>query len=247
MVLKIVTINVNHGGEQITELEQFIRQENPDITFIQEAYNSQDRNSEQRLQTVKLFKEWMEADDMAFLAAYHDGDVDVDRGNAIISRFPIVISGGMVFNSPYAVIYDETSLGDWSDQPRVLQTASALIEGKQLHLINVHGIWDIHGKDSERRRLQSELILKLAKHKSPLIIAGDFNMNPDTQAIRLLEDKFIPVFDGELTTTFNMKKKSNPDFGRAVVDMMFVSEGITVVSKKCPMLIFQTIYRLLQK
>ncbi len=234
MVLKIVSINVNHGGEQIYELEQFIREENPDIIFIQEAYNSLNEAKEKRLQTVRLFSEWIGTDYNAFQAAYHDGDVAVDRGSAIISRFPVIESGGIVFNSPYTTIYNEVSLGDWSNQPRVLQTATVEINKNRLHLINIHGVWDFHGKDSERRHAQSRRILELAADKSPLIIAGDFNMNPDTQAIRFLEESYKSVFGNELKTTFNMKKKSNPDFGSAVVDLMFVTKDITIMSKKCP-------------
>lgn len=234
MTVKIISINVNHGGEQISELEKFILEEYPDITFIQEAYNSQDKKREKRLQTVQLFREWMSADHTAFFAAYHDGDVDSDRGNAIISNLPIVDSGGTVFNHPYTTIYNEADLGDWRYQPRVLQTATILCNKHQLNVLNVHGIWDFHGRDTELRYAQSKHILALAEHKSPLIIIGDFNMNPDTEAIHMLEKSYQPVFGNELKTTFNMRKKTNPEFSQAVVDLMFVTHDINIVSKKCP-------------
>jgi endonuclease/exonuclease/phosphatase family metal-dependent hydrolase len=57
-------------------------------------------------------------------------------------------------------------------------------------IINFHGLWNGKGKgDSEDRLLQSDRIIDFVKTlANPYIIAGDFNLLPDTQSIKKFED-----------------------------------------------------------
>jgi exonuclease III len=56
-------------------------------------------------------------------------------------------------------------------------------------VINFHGLWNGEGKnDSHERVEQSEKIVAYLKTlENPYILAGDFNLNPTTQSINLLE------------------------------------------------------------
>ena len=42
------------------------------------------------------------------------------------------------------------------------------------------------------------------------------------------------MFKDELKTTFNMKRKTDPGYAAAVVDMIFISKNIEVISHDCP-------------
>jgi endonuclease/exonuclease/phosphatase family metal-dependent hydrolase len=234
MKVKLMTLNINHGGELIENICDFIEAEQPDILLIQEAYNGINPKLEQRFRSMDILARSMNATQTFFTSAYMDGDVDIDRGNGIISKFPIIASEGTIFNSAYRTIHNESNLGDWSDQPRVIQVCEIAVEGKHINIANVHGIWDFHGRDSDKRIEQAQLILEQIQHKRSVILAGDFNMNPDTKAISLISESIPLIFGNDLKTTFNMSRKSNPDFGNAVVDMVFASPDIKITSTKCP-------------
>jgi endonuclease/exonuclease/phosphatase family metal-dependent hydrolase len=56
---------------------------------------------------------------------------------------------------------------------------------------------------------------------------------PNTQVVKNIEQHLVSVFKDELTTTFNMKQKSNPGYATSVVDMMFVSADVKVADHEC--------------
>ena len=60
-------------------------------------------------------------------------------------------------------------------------------------------------------------------------------MNPGTESIAKIEKDLVNVFGNELQTTFNTKRKTLPIFSEIVVDMLFTSRDIRVLSKKCPL------------
>jgi endonuclease/exonuclease/phosphatase family metal-dependent hydrolase len=139
MKVKLMTLNINHGGELIENICDFIEAEQPDILLIQEAYNGINPKLEQRFRSMDILARSMNATQTFFTSAYMDGDVDIDRGNGIISKFPIIASEGTIFNSAYRTIHNESNLGDWSDQPRVIQVCEIAVEGKHINIANVQG------------------------------------------------------------------------------------------------------------
>ena len=80
----------------------------------------------------------------------------------------------------------------------------------------------------------SKIIRDQIKDKENVILAGDFNVRPDTKTIHNIEKVLKNVFKDELVTTFNMKRKTNPGYATAVVDMIFISHNTAVVSHSCP-------------
>jgi endonuclease/exonuclease/phosphatase family metal-dependent hydrolase len=57
-------------------------------------------------------------------------------------------------------------------------------------IVNFHGLWNGQGKsDSEDRILQSTIIAQFLKGlKNPYVLAGDFNLTPNTQSYRILNE-----------------------------------------------------------
>ena len=80
----------------------------------------------------------------------------------------------------------------------------------------------------------SQKIVNNLQGKEHVILAGDFNLQPNTQTISNIEKQLKNVFRGELKTTFNMKRKDNPGYASAVVDMIFVSKHIKILKHYCP-------------
>jgi len=49
-----------------------------------------------------------------------------------------------------------------------------------------------------------------------------------------ISDHLTNIFGNELKTSFNMRRKDNPGYATACVDMLFVSSDIKVMDKVCP-------------
>lgn len=96
-------------------------------------------------------------------------------------------------------------------------------------VVNFHGLWNGLGKsDSADRLLQSDNILNFIKNISnPVIVCGDFNLRPETQSIKKIEDfglrNLIKEY-GITSTRTSLYKKTSEKFA----DYTFVGRGIEV-------------------
>lgn len=98
-----------------------------------------------------------------------------------------VISEGDVF------VYKERGHipeGDVGFHARNVQFATIVTKNGIRTILNFHGLWNGGGKgDSEDRLLQSDRIIQFMKTLSnPYVMCGDFNLLPDTQSLKKLED-----------------------------------------------------------
>lgn len=234
MQFKLVNLNTWLGGELFDSLLNFLRKENADILTLQEAHNGSDLKLPKNERTIKVLKEELEYK-YSFFSPFHlaeSTEGKVDRGNAILSRFPIRHTCSVYYYRSYGSYSEEPK--NWPLFPRALQHALIQINNKSINVFNAHGVWGMDGKDNKRRLKMSEVILSQIKGKENIILSGDFNVEPNTKTIRNLERYLDNVFKNELKTTFNMKRKTNPVFGNIVVDMVFVSKNIEAVDHFCP-------------
>ncbi|MBI2024029.1 endonuclease/exonuclease/phosphatase family protein [Candidatus Giovannonibacteria bacterium] len=80
--------------------------------------------------------------------------------------------------------------GDVGFHARNVQFATIATKNGNRSILNFHGLWNGGGKgDSGDRLLQSDRIIQFMKTLSnPYVMSGDFNLLPDTQSIKKLED-----------------------------------------------------------
>lgn len=234
MRLKVLTLNIWHGGMIFGPLLKFLKKENADILLIQEVYDGKDAKLEKRLRTFEIFKKELDYPYHIFAPAVFDTSKveNIKRGVATFSKFPVASSKTTFYDVPYGP-FDIDNSTDYQLLPmNLLHTA---IDGqKSINVFNTHGIWGWEGLDNKRRLQMSETILREAKGKENVIVAGDFNLLPSTKAVGNLKKHFKSVFDMELKTTFNMKRKVDPAFEHTPVDMIFVSKSIEIVDRYCP-------------
>ncbi len=235
MQVKILCLNIFEGGLLWQAIETFVKRENPDILCLQEVFNGDARqptnyHSIERLKT--LLPEYFSyySPELLEIAPMGQGDT----GNAIYSRFPISEEKTVFLHEEYRKLLRPRREDDFSHYPKNLQSVVVTIEGKPLHVCNMHGIWGLDGADTKERLRMSKLILKEIKGKKPLVLMGDFNIKPDTKTIEAIESKLVNVFKGLLTTSFNMEHKKNPGYATAVVDMFFASDDVKILSKSVP-------------
>lgn len=234
MVIKFLTLNI-WRGELLESAIKFFKEENPDILNLQEVYDGKDRFLPASYRSFEFLKKTFPEYSAVYGAQLCDTTEcgNINEGNATYSKFPIISSEQTFFDIPYST-FDNHAKTSFEDNPQSVFYAKIDLGDEKINVFNVHGIWGFDGKDSPRRFKMVDTILEEIGEKENIILAGDFNMNPDTEAINKIANNLKSVFGDSLKSTFNMRHKKNPGYASAAVDMIFVSPNIRILEKKCP-------------
>lgn len=182
-------ISLNAWGGRVTEILDFFRQhQDADIFLLQEIFhNGTERTVFDSQERAKLFEEINESllDHSGYFAPVEAGE----WGLAIFVKQSIQILGhGDIF------VYREkdSMIGrDAATVGRNLQFMNIALGDKVLNILNFHGLWSGRGKgksDSPERLEQSAKIVNFIKNlQGEIILAGDFNLRPDTQSLIMIE------------------------------------------------------------
>ena len=233
MEFNVLSLNLWHGGK-LNGVFQFIESVGADVMCLQEAIDGGDPNMAPSFRTVEVLKE-MYPDYYFFFTPemkkmFDEGVYDI--GNLVVSKYPIDSSDCWFFDKPYCD-EGEDGMVDNIDYPSSFQHVRLDVNGNVLDVFNVHGIWGFDGDDNPRRQTMSEMIVEQIADKSLVVLAGDFNCNPNTQAVGAIQDQLVNVFDRMLITSFNVRHKISGGFATAVVDMVFVSPSMTIIEREC--------------
>jgi len=117
---------------------------------------------------------------------------------------------------------------DWGTHARNIQYVTLETEKGIRTIINFHGLWNGKGKtDTEARLLQSTNIVNfVATLAHPFVLVGDFNLNPETESIKKLEEfplRNLIKEHGITSTRTSLYIKEN-----RFADYCLVSDGIEV-------------------
>lgn len=238
MQLKVVSLNLMHGGEPFEGVVAFLKEQDADVVFTQETYSCDDMTVEERYQTMQVMPQLLGYNYAHFAPAYRDfdrTDGKGQRGNGIFSKYPLTPKDTVFFDGEYTEEYRDVP-GRFAECPRNLEHAVIHTPVGDIDLFNIQGVWDMDGDNySEKRRHMAETVINEIDGLERVILAGDTNATPYNQAIIDIERHLNNVFGkDELTTTFNMRRKENPGYATAVVDMIFTSPSIKFVEKICP-------------
>jgi endonuclease/exonuclease/phosphatase family metal-dependent hydrolase len=116
------------------------------------------------------------------------------------------------------------------------QSITLLVNEKLLSITNFHGYYagvGVGKNDTPERLLQSEnLIEHLNKLPGSKILGGDFNLNPDTRSIHILEDSGLRnlISDYGITSTRTDKYPEEKRIKNPYADYVFVEEKINVTT-----------------
>ncbi len=245
MIIKLVNLNFWWGGKRLDNIIDFLRRENPDIITGQEVMNGAKDNLPKNLKTIIILKTHLNLPFYSFSPAFYikRKSEKIDCGNLVMAKFPVKTVGTIFYDILYRrrrtvlvkKILTANDINEFINTPRNLLMTEIIINRQAYSIYTTQGIWDQHGRDNPRRLAMSQKIIRAIANKKNLILTGDFNINEGTQSIANIEKRLRSVFKGELTSTFNMKHKTDPGYSRAVVDMIFVSPTIKVVEHSCPL------------
>ena len=230
-----MTLNIYEGGLFFDNILQLLKEVKPDLAYFQEVHNGTDLSYPQNLRSMQgleiAFPGYHSFFAPELLVHYPDQEHNVDIGNAIFSRYPISQLETVFLNGEYGVYPAVSPTHDYSYYPQNMQTCTVHLPHTSITACNLHGIWELSGGDTPERLSMSDTIIKTLEGRKQVIMAGDFNVKPDTQTIQSLEKHYGNVFKDTLTTTFNVVHKDLerfPGYATAVVDMVFISPGISV-------------------
>lgn len=235
MKIKLVNLNIWLGGQIFDPMLGFLKAEQADILTLQEVHNEKSKSLPRNFRSLEIIKNELNYPYVSFAPStlWNNGKIKADIGNAILSRFPINSDSYVFYNTPYGE-YKEGVVDEYPNISRTIQHAEINIEKTILNVFNTQGIWGFDGLDNQRRLEMGSMIAKMVKNNKNVILAGDFNMEANTKSMGKIEKYLKNVFKNELTTSFNMKRKTSQGYASAVVDMIFVSPNIKVIDHFCP-------------
>lgn len=167
--LRVFSYNIHHGAGldeklDLNRIAEVIKKQKPDLVALQEVDNRVPRSGkvDQAAELAKL---------LGMHYAYGKC-IDLDGGgygNAILSNYPIQDT----------IIHKLPGPGE----ARAVLEAIIQIQGKKISFASVHLDWQ---KKSTRveQMLAVEKVLSLRNH--PVIMAGDFNAQPDSDTMKLV-------------------------------------------------------------
>jgi endonuclease/exonuclease/phosphatase family metal-dependent hydrolase len=237
MNITFISLNTWNGGVLFDDLVNFLRQQDADIVALQEVYNGIHPTLPTRYRTLQQLEKQLDYPYSDFVADYLETDCDTEnceRGNAILSKFPILERRAIFFDKPYNTTFKNT-VENAPNCPRNIQHVTLDTPGGLVNAYNIHGVWDLDGDNfSPARQKMCEAIIEATKDERNVILAGDTNARPTNKAIKDLQPYLHSVSGDTLKSTFNMRRKDHPGYAVSAVDMMFTSFNVKVASKACP-------------
>lgn len=246
--MKLISLNT-WGGKIYQPLISFIGQyaKGTDIFCFQEIYTTtsdvkQHRNIRANLlqELAKIlpnFQYFYSLEMSGFDSTPVPVDFDLSVGKTIFIRNDIKVN-----ITDDILLYGDRSekflKNDFSNLPVTLQAIDFSIDQKQFTLVNIHGTAFPGDKlDTQLRINHSAKIKEFLKTKpGGKILTGDFNLLPETQGIKILENdmrNLIKEFKIEKTRSKLSPFSGKPDFQK-FADYTFVSSNVNVINFQVP-------------
>ncbi len=242
--MRVVCLNA-WGGKQFKPLAKYVRELAPhtDIFCFQEIFSSAhetSKNGEYQFdllaQLSALLADFHPVYSPMLSAAALSGGFGTTSGNAIFvrKRIPLAAQGDFfAFGKMYEYKYLKPQEVGFVNYVRVMH------DGKPLTVCNVHGIALWPKLDSPARLEQSARILDfVARESNPCIVCGDFNLDPNSQSIAMLQNRMRDLVkeSGVQTTRSELHYEA---FGRgpevdAISDYLFVTANVPVRAFEVP-------------
>lgn len=223
--MKLITLNT--WGGQIPEIIDFFKKyQDVDIFLLQEVFNDgTERTVFHENEKTQLFKELDEK--LPSHQGYFAPSVFQEWGLAIFIKKSISI---LTSGDHFVYLHRESLRGqEFKTVGRNLQFINIIHNGKNLNIINFHGLHTGEGKDDCPERIdQSKKIIDFIKKlEGEIILAGDFNLKPDTESLIMIEKglklkNLIKDYEIKSTRTSYYSKPEK------FADYILCSEGVKV-------------------
>lgn len=229
--MKIVTLNLWGGMVGKAKIASFMKKyEDADIFCFQEVFNLKEgeqdttgvleKMKQGELRLFELLGEML-PDHQGFfrphLGSFYGLAMFVRKGIMVVRE------GDFFVHKNHDFIPEDRS----GNSARNIQHVDLVCKGKPFSVFNFHGLWNGQGKSDTVARIQQSkkilAFLKLFPHD--VVLAGDFNLLPDTESIKMLEyaglQNLIKRYKITSTRTSLYKKELR------LADYVFLSKGLS--------------------
>lgn len=152
----------------------------------------------------------------------------IEQGCELLSKFPIAGGTNEFFYRHFEYMQDWSNWRQ-EDHGRSVLITSLTVDGKQLQILNLHGVWTSDKQGDERTEAQCRYIVEAAKRQNiPTIIVGDFNLLPSTPSVKIIDAHYrnlVREYDIQTTTP---DFRDEIDEGGRAIDYIFVSDQVKV-------------------
>lgn len=237
--MKLLDLNVGIKLDNTKQVLKFIQNENADICTFQEAMNAVDDSVydifKSKNDIIRLEEYQYNEFAPLFIAegitknnvVVRDFGGKAEQGSLIVSKYKIKEHYNQFYYNDYKYEYDATYFRE-KDWCRSIQNAILEIDGKEIQIINVHGIWNKDKIGDERTINQSEFILSKIRKDIPVIVVGDFNLLPNTESIKILNNELINLIEKYNIKSTRPNFDDGLDSGNIVCDYIFVNDKVKV-------------------
>jgi endonuclease/exonuclease/phosphatase family metal-dependent hydrolase len=135
--------------------------------------------------------------------------------------------------SEFVVRFRNARETDAFSDGRNIQYVDVEKDGKRYMIVNFHGLWNGKGKDDSPERIEQSRRVRafMDKVEGAKILAGDFNLSPDTESLKMLEEGMMNLIKTYGITTTRSEFYTKPI---KFADYVLVSLEITVKSFTVP-------------
>lgn len=243
--MKLICLNT-WGGRIYKPLMNFIKKnsKDTDIFCFQEVFDTKSNITESAGFRLNLYKEISKK--LPRLQGYFASGVENYIAGSFQPNFiDFNLSWGLaifihkklkiISNGDFFVYGKKDSFNpkDLNSLPRNFQYINLKIGNKKFIIVNLHGIWIKGPKiDTTFRIKQSEIIKNfLNQQEGEQILCGDFNLNIDTQSLKILEKNMKNLIkEYQIPTT----RSGLYNWGDKFADYVFVSPEVKVINFQVP-------------
>jgi endonuclease/exonuclease/phosphatase family metal-dependent hydrolase len=222
--LKLLQLNC-WGGKLGTQLCRLIEAEQPDIVCLQEATDLSARPGSVLDPYSKFLPENLYPNVLfAPIFSYRYMHELAGLGNAIVSKIPFDKTNVQFLLNSFKKDIESANSEDYNN--RNFAHAVNSIRGQGVNIITHHGHHHPDSKNGseENTRQMTELASYIAKLSGPTILAGDFNLHPDSKSLKPIHD----LLENLCTTYGVISTRSELAKRQEVIDYIFVSKGVNV-------------------
>jgi endonuclease/exonuclease/phosphatase family metal-dependent hydrolase len=230
--MKIITLNT-WGGKIYRELMDFVsKNKDADIFCFQEILKGGNGKTH-RGEAKSCYEDIgnILTDHLGYFSEYGEGGYFSESSKTLDFKFGVACFVNKNHRQSFiegVILYDVGR--KWSDYDgRFAAGASLAVSVSDYVIVNVHGLWQgSMKKDSEARLEQSKKIINLAnKVEGKKIICGDFNLEPQTESVKKLENLPMKNLIKEYKVTSTRTSLYAKDIRFA--DYMFTDNEIKVI------------------
>lgn len=235
--MKLLNLNVGIKLDNSKNVINLINKDNYDIVTLQEIMKKIDNGVFDLYNSGNIIKDNTKYSYEYFgplwFANHHEKNGVItseyggltEQGNQILSIYPIIKSDNIFYYKSYSPFIDTTNFRI-EDHPRAFINITLDIDGKQLQIINVHGVWSKDKLGDERIIAQSKAILSHVREDIPCIVVGDFNLLRNSDSIKMLNNKLINLIEKYDIKSTRPTFDDGLDKGNLVCDYIFINDKV---------------------